>query len=57
MKVVLEECRNDTSRMKVSAMTLVLGYHHDFKHENNALKQLMHELRQCILYLQSFTES
>ena len=41
MKLVLEERGVDTTKMKAADMALVLGNHHDFKHEMTALKHVI----------------
>ena len=41
MKLVLEERGVDTTKMKAANMVLVLGNHHDFKHEKTALKHVI----------------
>jgi len=37
MKLVLEDRKVDTRNMKAADMALVLGNHHDFKHEKTAV--------------------
>ena len=54
MKLVLEERGINTQRIKAKDMRLVLGNHHDFKHEKTALEYFMHERGQRILYLPIF---
>ena len=41
MKLVLEERGVDTTEMKAADMALVLGNHHDFKHEKTALEHVI----------------
>ena len=53
-KLVLEERGVDTRKMKAEDMRIVLGNHHDFKHEKTALEYFLHEKHQKLIYLPKF---
>ena len=54
MKLILEERGVDTTKMKGADMALVLGNHHDFKHENTALEHVIKSKGHYCVYIPKF---
>lgn len=54
MKLVLEERGFDTTKMKAADMALVLGNHHDFKHEKTALEHVIKSKGHYCVYIPKF---
>ena len=54
MKLVLEERGADTTKMKAADMAVVLGNHHDFKHEKTALEHVIKPKGHYCIYIPKF---